>query len=477
MSNINLSDDTQFYSELLRAFFDSANDAIFVLCDEMKLLVCNEMTQQWLGRSEEDLTKHQERIPITELLGNQDAILCFESSFKRALENIDVMFETLIKPANGKERWIELNMKRVNIEDGDMVIVVARDVTERKIAEEEKERLQRELNQSHKMDVLGQLTGGIAHDFNNILGIISGYSELSIDRYKSKNTPIPVNYIEYILQASERAQKLISQLMVFSRSDNHESRPLQLSRLVDEDIKMLRATMPSSIEFEVNYENDAPDILMDPVRFNQLLLNLCINAKDAMNGTGKIIISIGLHSEINDECTSCYKKIQGEWVDITITDTGDGMSPDVISHIFDPFFTTKDVGKGTGMGLAVVSKIVESYNGHIIVKSEPGEGTGIHLLFPPSKKTKVSDLTNLNITDSVTEQFDSNNETVLVVDDEADLARYISETLKIHGYKCISETSSNEALKIYESAANDFDLVITDQTMPGLTGSEMIEKN
>lgn len=474
MSSNTLNEDAQFYSELLRAFLDSANDAIFVLCDEMKLLLCNKKTQQWLGRTEEDLTEHQKRIPITDLLGNTGAVDFFEASFKRALESEEVIFETQIKPLNGKQRWIELNMQRVDIEAGDMVIVVARDITDRKNAEEEKERLQRELHQSQKMDVLGQLTGGIAHDFNNILGIITGYSELAIDQYKTKNKSIPVKYIEYVLTASERAKKLISQLMVFSRNDNDESMPLQLAPLIEEDLKMLRATMPSSIEFEVSYGDKIPYVLMDPVKLHQLLLNICINAKDAMDGAGKITVSLGLNREMNDECSSCYRQVQGEWVEITIMDTGSGIEPDVINRVFDPFFTTKTVGKGTGMGLAVVGKIVESYKGHIIVKSELGKGTGIHLLFPAVYESSKKELQNKAA--PITEEFNSDGKSLLIVDDEADLAGFMAEMLTMHGYKCISETSSIEALKLYENAPDAFDLIITDQTMPGLTGCDMIVK-
>ena len=175
------NNDAQFYSDLLRVFFDSTNDAIFVLCDEMKFLTCNKMTQQWLGMSEKVLTEHNNRIPITELLGDQNAVKLFKSCFEQALENKEVVFEAKINPQNSKQRWIELNLQRVNIENGDMVIVVARDISERKQTEAEKERLQRELSQSQKMDALGKLTAGISHDFNNVLGIISGYSELAIN--------------------------------------------------------------------------------------------------------------------------------------------------------------------------------------------------------------------------------------------------------------------------------------------------------
>ena len=362
-------------------------------------------------------------------------------------------------------------MKRVDVEHGEMVIVVARDITERRASEVEKARLQRELSQSQKMDALGQLTSGIAHDFNNILGIIIGYTELAIDRYNNANQAIPINYIEHIHESAERAKKLIAQLMVFGRSDNTESFPLQVAPLIAEDIKMLRATMPSSIQFDHDYQDDLPNVLMEPVKLQQLLLNLCINAKDAMNGTGRISISLDLFQDMNTECAACHKRIEGDWVRLTVADDGSGIDQITQSQMFDPFFTTKSSGKGTGMGLAMVGSIMESHHGHITVDTEPGLGTSIHLLFPPvEEETPQKDQHDIAVS---IENPKGNGESILLVDDESGITNFMSEVLTNNGYKCTSLTSSKQALEVYSSSPGDFDLIITDQTMPELTGTEL----
>lgn len=474
MPNITQNSDSEFYSELLRAFFDSTNDAIFVLCDEMKFIICNKMTEKWLGLPEEQLVEHNKRTPITELLGSSDAINTFTTCFEKVLHKENTFFETYINPPNGSDRWIELSMQRVDIDVGDMVIAVARDISERKKSVLEKERLQRELNQSQKMDALGQLTGGIAHDFNNILGIISGFSELSISQYEDQNKPIPVDSIKNIYQASERAKKLIAQLMLFSRNDFTEPKMLQLAPLIKEDIEMLAATTPSSINFDVNYQEDIPGVMMEPVKLQQLLLNICINAKDAMNGSGKIAISLKHSDTITAECSSCHKQVHGDWVEITISDTGSGIKQNDLARIFNPFFTTKDVGKGTGMGLAVVGSIVESFNGHIIVKTKLGEGTSIRLLFPPATDKPTSEPTTKTQLDPRVKI--GNEKSILIIDDEPDLAEIMSDILSSHGYQCTTQTSSSDALTLYLATPDAFDLIITDQTMPELTGTEMITK-
>ena len=474
MSSSLHNDEAQFYSELLRAFFDSTNDAIFVLCDEMKFLISNKMTQKWLGITEEKLIEHNNRTPITELLGDRETVAIFKNAFDRVLNNEQALFDVFINPERGKERWVEISLKRVDVEAGDMVICVARDITERKRDEEEKQRLQRELHQAQKMEALGQLTGGIAHDFNNILGIISGFTELAQHRHQDQNGVVPLNYIENIHQSAERAKKLISQLLMFSRRDLAESVPLQIESIIKDDVKMLQATMPSSIEFEVNIQPDVPDVLMEPVKLNQLLMNLCINARDAMHDSGKITISLAMHKNLSGECSSCHRQIQGDWVELVVSDTGSGIKPEVIGQIFDPFFTTKMVGKGTGMGLAMVSGIVEGYQGHIIVESEQAKGTSIHVLFPPVNDSEKDALNPAP--EAVAGQQRGQGQTILIVDDEPDLVNFMTEVLEINGYECTAKISSAEAMDLFKSSPDAFDLVITDQTMPELTGTELISK-
>ncbi len=467
------SNDAQFYYDLLRAFFDSANDAIFVLCDEMKFLICNKTMQSWLGRSEEGLTEHKQRTPITELLGESGDVLQFTSAFSRALNGESAQFETFISPPDGDRRWIELDMKRVDIEVGDMIIAVARDISERKLAEEESVRMQRELAQSQKIQALGELTGGIAHDFNNILSIITGYAELSISEHDANQGEISLKNIENIRIAAERARSLISQLMVFSR--NGENKPVNLfvEANLNETVDLLQATLPSNIELCFEKKNNQAQIQIDPVRLQQLILNLCINSRDAIIDKGYITISVDQVSDVLDECRCCFKKVPGSWVSISIEDNGIGMDESVQSKIFEPFFTTKNVGDGTGLGLSMVKRIMEDCNGHILLNTEPNAGTVLSLLFPPSNHR----LLDMNQDISAEGQPEvTHNSTVMVVDDENLIAEMLSEILNMNGYSCMSYTSSVEALESYKVSSEDIDVVITDQTMPLMTGTELIEK-
>ncbi|MCP4040567.1 MAG: PAS domain S-box protein, partial [Gammaproteobacteria bacterium] len=276
---------------------------------------------------------------------------------------------------DGSRIPVLLNGSVVKGEDGiDRIWSLVQDITERKQAEAEQARLQRELQQAQKMEALGQLTGGIAHDFNNILGIIMGYSELARGRCISKGEAKLTEQLDRVLDASGRARDLVAQMMAFSRSGASDDKPLQLQALVKEDLKMLSSTLPASIEISTEIKESLPSVLMNPGQLNQLLLNLCVNARDAMDGKGKLTIDLDWAKGVEAECATCHKQLEGDWVELSVTDTGSGISPEALERIFDPFFTTKEVGKGTGMGLSVIRGIMRNHGGHILVESEPGKG-------------------------------------------------------------------------------------------------------
>ncbi len=347
------------------------------------------------------------------------------------------------------------------------------DITERHKADEDYKRLQREQNQSQKMDALGKLTGGIAHDFNNILGIILGNAELAKIHVKRMDTSRINIKLDTILKASERARDLVAQMMVFSRSNTEDIHPMQLTPMIKEDIKMLRSLLPSSIVIDLDYQSDLPYVMMDPIKLQQILMNLCLNAKDAMNNIGKLSIHLKSLFISNEECHSCHKILQGDFVEVSVADTGTGIEKEALKRIFEPFFTTKEVGKGTGMGLAVVNTTVTNLGGHIIVHSEAEKGSTFRLLFPvthTSQKTVAKD-----------QYYTSSNnglkkETILIVDDEADLAQIVSEMLEMQGYKTVTRTNSLDALKLFTSNPDNFSLLVTDQSMPNLTGTELAKK-
>lgn len=350
------------------------------------------------------------------------------------------------------------------------VLMGIRDLTKAREAQAEKERLQREIHQSQKMDALGSLTGGIAHDFNNILGIIMGNVDLARIQTDEVCEEKMQKYLDTIQNASERARDLVSQMMLFSRSDPGDSQPLDITVMIKEDIKMLSSLLPSSIEIDLQYPDELPSVMMDPVKLQQLLMNLCLNAKDAMNGVGKLSVDVRVVQDVEVECSACFHQFNGEWLKLSIIDSGTGIDSDALKYIFDPFFTTKEVGKGTGMGLAVVASAVHSLDGHITVESEKGKGSSFHLYFPPVEDDsfiagKAEHSTHLPAR--------GDSKRVLVIDDEPELVQVISEILQVSGYQPSSITDSVEALKQFKAEPESFDLVITDQTMPHYTGVEL----
>ncbi len=353
------------------------------------------------------------------------------------------------------------------------LLVIFNDITEHKQAEAEKVRLQHKLQQTQKMEALGLLTGGIAHDFNNILGIIMGNNSLAMARYGDEMPEKLVNYLETAMKASERAKDLVAQMMTFSRSGSEDSQPLQFAPLIKENIKMLYSILPSSIKTELNCEDDLPSILMNQAKLQQLMMNLCVNARDAMDGVGTLSIGLGWYRGVDTECFACHKQVKGDWIELSVTDTGCGIEPEIHEHMFEPFFTTKEIGKGTGMGLAVLHRIVDSHGGHVIIETVPGKGTTFHLLFPPAIEESIELPELISSSD---ELLQGKGRHVLVLDDEPELAEYIGDLLELYGYQATIETNSQDALSLFKRDPDKFALLITDQTMPGLTGVELIEK-
>lgn len=353
------------------------------------------------------------------------------------------------------------------------LIGVIQDISERKITEAERVRMQHELLQSQKMESLGQLTGGIAHDFNNLLGIINGYTELA-QAICAKHTESKIaDYLINISDAGKRATALVAQMLSFSRMDKSEDIPIQFAQLIKDEIKLLRSTLPSTIEIKDNINFDLPKVLMNPTQLHQIIMNLSINARDAMNGVGELTIGLDWVRDLDTQSTVSHKPIHGDWIELSIKDTGFGMDVVTASNIFNPFFTTKEVGKGTGMGLSVVYRIMENHNGHILLETESGGGSVFRLLFSPASEKKMND--SFSTEDSI-EIPEGNGEEILVVDDEPLLSAQLSELVTLHGYKATAINDSTEALKLFQQDPQRFSMLITDQTMPKMTGAELIFK-
>ena len=390
---------------------------------------------------------------------------------KRVHLKKDYSITTQQRLKNGDIKDVEILASLVEIDNEIVIYCTIIDITKKLKKEEEHNRLEKELTQARKMEALGQLTGGIAHDFNNMLGVIMGYSELSRDNIlNNKNEKVP-GYLEQILTASNRAKELISSMMLFSRTGESSAEAINISPLVKEDIKMLRSIIPTSVDITTHISEDLPPVIIEPVKLQQLIMNLCVNARDAMDSKGKLTITLSLQKNIHDTCLVCYKKIRGEWIELCVSDTGSGMSEEIVQHLFEPFFTTKDKGKGTGMGLAVVHGIVQDLNGHIVLNSKVGEGSTFRILFPP---TDLHQNVVIDVHEDVPTMDESHNERVLIVDDEKSLSELLADMLSSFGYQCTSFSSPIDALAEFKKSPDSFDLIVSDQTMPELTGLEMI---
>jgi PAS domain S-box-containing protein len=342
------------------------------------------------------------------------------------------------------------------------------DITERRRAEEENKNLATQLQQAQKMEAIGTLAGGIAHDFNNILGAIIGYAEMIRDDCPADSTI--VDDINQVLMAGSRAKELVKQILAFSRQAEAHRIPLQPASIVKEAVKLLRSSLPTTISIEQDIDHEAGVILADPTQLHQILMNLCTNAFHAMELNGGTL-SIALHKKIvsKEESTLHPHKQPGDFVQLSIKDTGTGIMPEIVEKIFDPYFTTKEVGKGTGMGLSMVHGIVKSYGGDIYCESRLGEGTEFCIMFPTldahANQNRRNGSENIVVM--------GGNEHILLLDDEDFLVELGKTLFERLGYRVTTYTNSFEALTAFQNQPGQFDLVITDQTMPGMTGVDL----
>ena len=351
-------------------------------------------------------------------------------------------------------------------------VVTFRDITERVRLADESAVLQRQLQQSQKMEAIGRLTGGLAHDFNNMLSAILGYSNLSLEICNESGTEKTLKkYIKEVIKAGDRSKDLVAKMLAFSRGDMNKIKSLKLNCLIEDVMQMLRATIPSSIELlSILPEHDVY-VETDAVQLNQVIMNLVINARDSI-GDENGIIEIGISkSNINKgHCSSCHESYLGDFVGIFVRDSGSGISNAIIENIFDPFYTTKEIGSGTGMGLSIVHGIVHASGGHIQLETEAENGTTITLFFPEA--VMKSDEIEMSTEEHVVEK-NINKGNILVVDDELQLGLLIKEQLSASGYEITLFTDPLEALEAFIKSPEKFDLVITDQTMPGMTGDDL----
>ncbi|MBI5058992.1 PAS domain S-box protein [candidate division KSB1 bacterium] len=376
----------------------------------------------------------------------------------------------IVRASDGAERWVH-GLGRLSMSaTGQLIRMVGtiQDITERKQAEEERKGLEAQLRQAQKLETIGTLAGGVAHDFNNILTPILGYANMAVmhgDVSGSTRADI-----DHIVKAAIRAKDLVNQILTFSRQTEQERRPMLVQFIIKEALKLLRASIPSTIEISENISTSALPVNCDATQIHQILMNLCTNAFHAMRDDGGVLTvefdSLVVDAEFARRHVNLHT---GRYVCLSVSDTGCGMDPATRERIFDPFFTTKKVGEGSGLGLAVVSGIVTAHGGHIAVQSEPGRGSTFRVYLPCSDELVVPDAVR-------DEPIARGCGHVLYVDDEPEIIEMARETLDFLGYEVSTRTSPIEALEAFRADPLRYDVVITDQTMPHMTGSQLAQE-
>jgi PAS domain S-box-containing protein len=332
---------------------------------------------------------------------------------------------------------------------------------------EEFKRVEGQLRQAQKMEALGTLTGGVAHDFNNMLAAIIGFTELVVDHVPKESRE--AHHLKRVMESSLRGRDLVRQMLTFSRKAEQDKKPLSLSAIVEETVQLIRATTPTTISIKVDILKESGLILADPTQTQQVVMNLCTNAAHAMREKGGTLdIQVSDHAVSKSDGDPDGIK-PGLYTRLTVRDTGTGISQEIVDKIFDPFFTTKKPGEGTGLGLSVVHGIVKQSNGHIAVESKEGKGSAFTVYFPQISGEPES----ASVGD---DEIPTGSERILFVDDEEALVEMGEDILAELGYEVTSRMSSREALALFKADPSRFDLVITDQTMPEMTGVELVKE-
>jgi PAS domain S-box-containing protein len=416
---------------------------------------------EWIGTTLKDHCRPEEMEKMVEILSSY-----MEDPSKPS----GVLFETNLKHKNGKDVPVEILGKYLYDQNGNVVGLqgTTRNIHERKEAEKERQRLSAQLRHSQKMEAIGTLAGGIAHDFNNILTAIVGYAELSLMDAQQK-TRLSGN-LQEIYRAGSRATELVRQILTFCRQTEHEREPIQIAPIVKEALKLLRSSIPTTIEIESSIKKDLGATMADPTQIHQVVMNLCTNAAQAMEKTGgKLTVTL--------EKTTLGKRFHlmhpdvmpGSYFRLTVSDTGHGIVPGILEKIFDPYFTTKKIEEGTGLGLSVSQGIVKSCGGEITVESQVNKGSTFIVYLPEISRSALKK-------EEKSVELPTGNQCILFVDDEPALVNMGRQRLSRLGYHVEGHTSSVEALAQFQANPSRYDLVITDMTMPVISGEQLARR-
>jgi len=446
--------------ERFRLAFQTSPDAININQMDGTYIEVNEGFVELTGYSREEVVgKSSLDIKIWDIPEDRQRLI---EGLKRdgRVKNLESRF--LMK--DGSYRYALMSANLIRLQGEPHILSITKDITDKKKMEEEKSRLEEQLHQAQKMEAIGNIAGGIAHDFNNILTIIIGFGQLIRD--KSQDSLAQQN-IQQILKAANRAKFLVQQILTFSRQAEHKFIPLRLQSITKEVVQLLKATTPTTVNISADIQPQCSAVNADPTQVHQILVNLCTNAVHAMDEKGVLKISLQ-EVDLNADALRFQPKIiPGRFAQLSVSDTGTGIKEEILKLIFDPFFTTKEVGKGTGMGLSVVHGIVEEHGGFIKVDSQVGKGSTFYVFFP------VTENAEKGISERKT-TLPIGTERILFIDDEETLLKLAKRMLQGLGYSVTVESSSLKALQIFKSDPDQFDLIVTDQTMPNMSGLELM---
>ncbi len=440
-----------------RKLFQESRDIIFIIDAEWKFTDANQTALELFGYSREEILK----IGLSNLFNNNNDFKNIKDFLAENPYAIDK--ETKLKNSMGKQLDCLITLSVRKNQRGTLIGYqgIIRDVTHQKI-------LENQLQQAQRMEAIGTLAGGIAHDFNNILSPIMLHTEMVMDDL-TPDDPLQINMKE-IFKAASRARDLVKQILTFARKRPDEKIVIKSSLIVKEVIKFIRSTIPTTIDLKFKNDAEQDTILADPTQLNRIVMNLCTNAAFAMKEHGGLL-EVSLENEdVTDEAANpLFILKQGKYIKLSVKDNGTGISPKIMDRIFEPYFTTKKFGEGTGLGLATIHGIVKSYGGYISVESEPGKGTVFYIYLPIVEMERLKNVEKDSFISTGTER-------ILFVDDDKLAGDSIKEILERLGYKVTARTSSIEALEAFRNSPESFDIVITDMTMPNLTGKELSDE-